>query len=92
MKTIERSSAKASGAAIATAAALLFGTLTATTASGAEEAKVKCEGVNSCKGHSQCATATNACQGQNSCKGKGYLSLTKSECDAAKAKMEMEQK
>lgn len=82
------SSIKASGAAIATAAALLFGTLTATTASGAEEAKVKCVGVNSCKGHSACATAQNACQGQNSCKGKGYLTLTQAECDAAKASME----
>lgn len=82
------SSIKASGAAIATAAALLFGTLTATTASGAEEAKVKCAGVNSCKGHSACATAQNACQGQNSCKGKGYLALTQAECDAAKASME----
>lgn len=82
------SSIKASGAAIATAAALLFGTLTATTASAAEEAKVKCAGVNSCKGHSACATAQNACQGQNSCKGKGYLALTQAECDAAKASME----
>lgn len=81
---------KVSGAAIATAAALLFGTLTATTASAAEEAKVKCVGANACKGHSACATAQNACQGKNSCKGKGYVSLTQAECDAAKMKMEKE--
>lgn len=87
-----KNSTKASGAAIATAAALLFGTLTATTASGAEEAKVKCAGVNSCKGHSACATAQNACAGQNACKGKGYLSLTQSQCDAAKASMEKDKK
>lgn len=87
-----KNSTKASGAAIATAAALLFGTLTATTASGAEEAKVKCDGVNSCKGHSACATAQNACAGQNACKGKGYLSLTQSQCDAAKASMEKDKK
>ena len=85
-----KASTKVSGAAIATAAAMLFGTLTAVPASAADEAKVKCEGVNACKGKSACATATNSCQGQNSCKGHGYLSLTKSECDAAKAKMEME--
>lgn len=77
---------KISGAAIATAAALLFGTVSANVAS-AEEAKVKCEGVNGCKGKSACATATNSCQGQNSCKGHGYLLLTKAECDAAKADM-----
>jgi hypothetical protein len=57
------------------------------TAGAADEAKVKCEGVNSCKGTSACGTATNACQGQNSCKGHGYLMLSQAECDAAKAKM-----
>lgn len=69
---------------IATAAALLFGTISAPV-SAADEAKVKCEGANACKGKSACATAKNSCQGQNSCKGQGYLSLTKAECDAAKA-------
>lgn len=77
-------SSKISGAALATAAALLFGSVAVTTAS-AEEAKVKCEGVNACKGQSACATAQNACQGQNACKGHGYLMLSKAECDAAKA-------
>jgi hypothetical protein len=71
---------------MAAAAALLFGSMAVTTAN-ADEAKVKCEGVNACKGQSACATAHNACHGQNSCKGKGYLSLTKAECDAAKAEM-----
>jgi hypothetical protein len=71
-------------ALIATAAALLFGTIAAPV-SAADEAKVKCEGANACKGKSACATAKNSCQGQNSCKGQGYLSLTKAECDAAKA-------
>jgi hypothetical protein len=81
-----RHGSKISGAAVATAAALLFGSVT-TTVSAADEAKVKCEGVNGCKGTSACATATNSCQGQNSCKGHGYLLLSKAECDAAKAKM-----
>ena len=76
---------KMTGAAIATAAALLFGAL-ALPASAANEAKVHCTGVNSCKGQSACKTATNACKGQNSCKGKGFLELTQAQCDAAKAK------
>lgn len=77
---------KATRAAIATAAALLFTNLAVAPASAAE-AKVKCEGVNSCKGKSACGTASNACQGHNECKGKGHLMLTQAECDAAKAKM-----
>ena len=79
-------SRKLSGAAIATAAALLFSSMP-TTASAADEAKVKCEGVNSCKGQTACATAQNSCQGQNSCKGQGYLMLSKADCDAAKEKV-----
>lgn len=73
-------------AMIATAAALLFGTIAAPV-SAADEAKVKCEGANACKGKSACATAKNACAGQNSCKGQGYVELSKAECDAAKAAM-----
>jgi hypothetical protein len=42
--------------------------------------------VNSCNGHSECKSATNACKGQNSCSGKGFVMLTPAECDAAKAK------
>ena len=71
------------GMALATAAALLFGSVAVTTAH-AEDAKVKCLGGNACKGKSACATATSSCQGQNSCKGKGYVLLTKPECEAAK--------
>lgn len=43
---------------------------------------VKCEGVNSCQGHGECAgpTGENACQGQNSCKGKGWISLAEEDC------------
>ena len=73
-----------SGAAIAAAAALLFSVGSFTTAS-ADEAKVHCDGVNSCKGQSACKTAKNACKGQNSCKGQGFKELTQKDCDAAKA-------
>jgi uncharacterized membrane protein len=79
------------GVALATAAAMLFGTALTTAASAADEskadtAKIHCTGVNSCKGQSACKSANNACKGQNSCKGKGFLEMTKADCDAAKAK------
>lgn len=73
---------KTTGMALATTAALLFGTVAVTTAH-AEDAKMKCLGGNSCQGKSACATATSSCQGQNKCKGTGYVMLTKAECDAA---------
>lgn len=79
------SHSKLSSVALAAAAAVLFSAGT-TTVSAADEAKVKCEGVNACKGKSQCGTANNSCAGQNSCAGKGYLEMTQAECDAAKAK------
>jgi len=82
---------KAQGAAIATAAAFLFSALPLQ-ATFADDAKMKCEGANACKGQSACATAKNSCQGQNSCKGQGYVNLTKAECDAAKAQMSKEKK
>jgi hypothetical protein len=72
--------------ALATAAAVMFSTAPLTAAHAADEAKVKCEGVNACKGTSACKTATNACAGKNACKGTGVLMLSKAECDAAKAK------
>lgn len=74
---------KTTGMALATAAALLFGSVAVTTAQ-AEDAKVKCQGGNACKGKSACATASSSCAGQNKCKGTGYVMLTKEECDAAK--------
>ena len=80
-----------SGLAMAASAAVLFAAAPIT-ASAADAAKVKCEGVNSCKGKSACHTATSGCQGQNSCKGKGYLLLTQADCDAAKTKMMSEKK
>ena len=72
--------------ALASAAAALFVAGGATSADASHhEAKIKCEGVNQCKGQSECKTAHSECKGMNSCKGKGYLKLTKAECDAAKA-------
>jgi len=73
-----------SGVALAAAAAVMFSTVAGSVRG--DEAKVKCVGVNSCKGHSACKSANNACKGQNSCKGKGFVEMTLAQCDAAKAK------
>ncbi|CAH0355408.1 MULTISPECIES: hypothetical protein [Sphingomonadaceae] len=75
------------GAAIASAAAMLALTGLATTApayaAGGKAAKVQhCYGVNSCKGTSDCKTATNDCKGQNSCKGQGFKALSAKACKA----------
>jgi hypothetical protein len=46
----------------------------------AKEAKVKCQGINECKGKGGCASATNDCAGKNGCKGKGVVEATAKEC------------
>ena len=48
----------------------------------------KCFGINSCKGHSECATANSSCKGQNSCAGQGWVSMTMSDCKAKNGKFE----
>jgi len=77
---------KAKSVIFASAAAAMFiagGAGIAAAEDGA--AKIKCEGVNSCKGKSACKTADNECAGHNSCKGKGFVMLSEAECEAAKA-------
>jgi hypothetical protein len=49
-----------------------------------KEAKVKCQGINECKGKGSCATATNDCAGKNACKSKGWIEVTTKECKAKK--------
>jgi len=81
-----------SGAAIAATVAALFasGAMLAPTAAHAGEG-VKCMGINSCKGHSECATAGSSCKGQNACKGQGWkMKASKEECEAAGGKVMME--
>jgi hypothetical protein len=70
----------AKGAMIAALAAGLFGSSAPVVASAAESGKVRCQGINACKGKSACHTATNGCAGQNSCKGKGWIVVTEKEC------------
>ena len=45
-----------------------------------KEAKVKCTGINSCKGKGSCSGASNGCAGKNGCKGKGWVETTAKEC------------
>jgi len=73
----------------ATAASLFlanFGNAVVVTPARAAD-KIKCEGVNQCKQHSDCKTALSSCKQQNECKGKGFLLLTPEECEKAKAEM-----
>jgi hypothetical protein len=74
---------------VATAAAGLFLAGMAGAAHAEEpaaDAMVKCEGVNSCKGKSDCKTAQNECKGHNGCGGQGFKMMTADDCEAAKAK------
>lgn len=41
---------------------------------------IHCNGVNICKGHNDCGTATNDCAGQASCKGTGFVGTTAKSC------------
>jgi uncharacterized membrane protein len=79
--------------ALASAAALLFvaGAPVAHAAEQGKAEKIKCEGVNSCKGQSSCHSAQNECAGKNSCRGKGFKMMTPDECDQAKAKLKTQQ-
>ncbi len=74
---------------LAAAAASLFmaGGAALVAAPAAAEDKIKCEGVNSCKSHSDCKTLFSECAGHNDCAGKGFKMLTPEECDEAKAEM-----
>ena len=50
-------------------------------AGSGQEAEVKCFGVNKCKGHNDCKTASNACKGHASCKGHGFIKMSKHACE-----------
>lgn len=52
-------------------------------------AKVKCLGINDCKGHADCGAAdgSHSCAGQNDCKGKGWVLATQADCDAKGGKV-----
>ncbi len=68
-----------SSLAIAAAAAALFTLGAAPMAQAATDASIKCSGVNSCKGTSECKTAKSECKGHNSCKGEGWVTKKSAE-------------
>jgi hypothetical protein len=83
---------KYSGVFLATTAvALILNTssISAATTPTPSYTGVKCYGINSCKGKSQCGLSNkNSCQGLNACKGKGYLYVkTEKECLAQGGKI-----
>jgi hypothetical protein len=73
-----------SGLTIAAAAAAMFATAGfGTIAHAADDGMVKCSGINSCKGSSECKTAKSECKGKNSCKGQGWVKKSAAECTKA---------
>jgi uncharacterized membrane protein len=70
------------GVLIASAVATLIasGSLVARAEEKAGDAKVRCTGINECKGHGSCAGAEHSCAGQNSCKGQGWVETSAKEC------------
>jgi hypothetical protein len=71
------------GVAIAIAAAGLLSGCQSLSASSPQQAStdlVHCYGVNACKGHNDCKTASNACAGHASCKGHGFVAMPSKAC------------
>jgi uncharacterized membrane protein len=72
-----------SGATLAAAAAaLVIGATLPSAPAEAANYKVKCFGLNACKGTGACKSLGNACKGNNACKGQGVKMLSKSACVA----------
>ena len=70
------------GILIASAVATLItsGSLVAQAADKAGGDKVRCAGINECKGHGSCAGEGHSCSGKNSCKGQGWVETSAAEC------------
>lgn len=82
----------ASATALALSSAAIAGEAPKAKQIGASD-EVKCYGINTCKGASDCKTdasscggasgcgsAGNSCKGANSCKGKGFKKLAAGKC------------
>ncbi len=50
------------------------------TAVADEAEKVRCYGVNKCKGTGACGGKGHSCAGENACKGQGYLKIDGDTC------------
>lgn len=66
---------------LASIAGSMFASAPVLAGSAGGEAVVKCFGVNKCKGHNDCKTATNACKGHASCKGQGFIKMSQHACE-----------
>jgi uncharacterized membrane protein len=71
------------GVLIAAAAAtlLLNGAVQARAEEKAGGDKVKCYGINECKGRGSCASSSKSFSGKNECKGERLLNMNKVECE-----------
>ncbi len=67
-------------ATLAITAAGMFAIAVPTVASAGADSQVHCYGVNVCKGHNDCKSASNACKGQASCKGQGFVAVSEKTC------------
>lgn len=77
---------KTTNIAMAVAAASLFA-FAPMSVTHADEANVKCFGVNKCKGHNDCKTANNACKGHGNCKGQSFVLMSADACDKVGGKV-----
>jgi len=77
------SKSKITGAALALTAAgmISMSPISLAMSDNAASANVHCYGVNKCKGHNDCKTASNACKGHAKCKGHGFVSMSDKACD-----------
>src|SRR5438876_11415702 len=74
---------KVTGAVVASLVAGLFAANALAADKGAKDAKdtkttsakVKCTGMNDCKGKGECNGDGHACAGHNDCKGKGWVTV-----------------
>ncbi len=65
----------------AVAGLLTVSALGAPSTAVAADDKVKCYGVNSCKGTGACGGKGHSCAGKNACKGQGYIETDKASCE-----------
>lgn len=73
----------ASGSVLAAAAAAFVVGTTLSVPTAQADYKVKCFGLNACKGHGACKSTGNSCKGQNACKGQGFKMSSKTGCKAS---------
>ena len=73
--------------ASAVAGLLAIGAVATDVHAAESKGKVKCYGVNECKGHGACAGAGSACAGKNACKGQGFVETSKADCEKQGGKL-----